>query len=311
MAYTQAWQNQYQIANHVDVIRGDAPARLRRRLGARRHPLVLEHVRRRQHERRSGSDRQRDGRLLARQHDADPAVDAGTVEPGAALRRRLRAGHLANDAAADAELRRPVGAVPAVPTGCRADRPAASASTTSASTTSRRARRAWSFRPRRPGSSYPSQNADGSGPADFDGASAIKRRLNQFAPRVGAAFDPDRIRPHARFAPATASRTSCVQLNVTRASNGTSPWAADLLHRFGTLANPWQGMPGGNPFPFDWRETPLFLPASVVLPFDPGPEHAVHAQLERLATSRSSRAAGASRPATWAISGSACGAWKR
>ena len=60
-----------------------------------------------------------------------------------------------------------------------------------------------------------------------------------------------------------------VQLNVTRVSNGTSPWSADLLHRFGTLANPWEGMPGGNPFPFDWRETPLFLPASVVLPFDP------------------------------------------
>jgi hypothetical protein len=26
---------------------------------------------------------------------------------------------------------------------------------------------------------------------------------------------------------------------------------------------------GGNPFPFDWRVTPLFLPASVLLPFDP------------------------------------------
>ena len=118
------------------------------------------------------------------------------------------------------------------------------------------------------GLSYPSQNADGSGPADFDGASAIKRRMAQFAPRVGAALDPTgsgrtldprRLRHQLRAGPAERDARS----------NGTSPWSADLLHRFGTLANPWEGLPGGNPFPFDWRETPLFLPASVVLPFDP------------------------------------------
>jgi hypothetical protein len=118
------------------------------------------------------------------------------------------------------------------------------------------------------GLSYPSQSADGSGPADFPGASGITRRLAQFAPRIGAALDPT-----------GAGRTSIrgsygisyelVQLNVTRVSNGTSPWSADLLHRLGTLANPWEGMTGGNPFPFDWRQTPLFLPASVALPFDP------------------------------------------
>ena len=107
------------------------PNRLRRRLGARRHPLVLEYVRRRQHERRSRSDRQRDGRLLPRQHDADPAGDAGIVEPGAALRRPLRPGHLANHAAADAELRRPVGAVSAVRLDAQSGRPAGSVSTAS------------------------------------------------------------------------------------------------------------------------------------------------------------------------------------
>src|SRR5687767_2581410 len=115
---------------------------------------------------------------------------------------------------------------------------------------------------------YPSQNEDGSGPADFEGASAIRRRLNQFAPRVGAAFDPTgsgRTSIRAGY----GLTYELVQLNVTRASNGTSPWSADLLHRLGTLANPWEGLAGGNPFPFDWRQTPLFLPSSVVLPFDP------------------------------------------
>ena len=116
------------------------------------------------------------------------------------------------------------------------------------------------------GLAYPSQNEDGSGPADFDGASAIKRRLNQFAPRIGAAFDPTgegRMSVRVGY----GITYELVQLNVTRASNSTSPWSADLLHRFGTLANPWEGLAGGNPFPFDWRVTPLFLPSSVVLPF--------------------------------------------
>jgi hypothetical protein len=118
------------------------------------------------------------------------------------------------------------------------------------------------------GLTYPSQNADGSGPADFDGASGMKQRLGQFAPRVGVGFDPTgtgRTSIRAGY----GISYELVQLNVTRVSNGTSPWSADLLHRFGTLEDPWLGLAGGNPFPFDWRETPLFLPASVVLPFDP------------------------------------------
>jgi hypothetical protein len=118
------------------------------------------------------------------------------------------------------------------------------------------------------GLTYPSQNEDGSGPADFSGGSAITRRLNQFAPRVGVAFDPTG-NGQTSIRAGYGMTYELVQLNVTRASNSTSPWSADLLHRFGTLADPWQGLPGGNPFPFDWRETPLFLPSSVLLPFDP------------------------------------------
>ena len=54
------------------------------------------------------------------------------------------------------------------------------------------------------GFTYPSQNQDGSGPADFEGASAIKRRLNKFAPRVGAAATrPARAGRHPRQATAS------------------------------------------------------------------------------------------------------------
>ena len=48
-----------------------------------------------------------------------------------------------------------------------------------------------------------------------------------------------------------------------------SPWAGDTIHRTGTLDNPWLGLPGGNPFPFDWQVTPKFLAGSVFIPFNP------------------------------------------
>ena len=50
---------------------------------------------------------------------------------------------------------------------------------------------------------YPSQNEDGSGPADFDGASAIKRRLTVCAARRRG-VRPDRTRDGRQSAPATA-----------------------------------------------------------------------------------------------------------
>jgi hypothetical protein len=116
------------------------------------------------------------------------------------------------------------------------------------------------------GFSYPSQSADGSGAADIEGGSGVRRRLNKWAPRVGAGWDPFGTG-------ATAVRASygishdVVALESLLNSNNVSPWAADVIHRTGTLDNPWEGLAGGNPFPFDWRQTPLFLPGSVFLPF--------------------------------------------
>lgn len=117
------------------------------------------------------------------------------------------------------------------------------------------------------GFTYPSQSDGGSGPADFDGHAAVQRRLNKWAPRIGAGWDPT---GSAR----TAIRASygiahdVVALEGLLNSNNVSPWAGDTIHRTGTLDNPWLGLAGGNPFPFDWQTTPKFLPGSVFIPFD-------------------------------------------
>jgi len=56
-------------------------------------------------------------------------------------------------------------------------------------------------------------------------------------------------------------------LQIILNAAGVSPWASDTLYRNSTLDNPWQGLAGGNPFPFDWRATPRFVGSSVFLPF--------------------------------------------
>jgi hypothetical protein len=118
------------------------------------------------------------------------------------------------------------------------------------------------------GFTYPSQNPDGSGPADFEGHSGVPTSWNKFAPRIGAAWDPTgegRTSVRASYGLAY----DVIELQSLLNSNNVSPWAADIIHRNGTLDNPWQGLPGGNPFPFDWRSTPLFAPGSVFIPFSP------------------------------------------
>ena len=118
------------------------------------------------------------------------------------------------------------------------------------------------------GFSYPSQNADGSGAADFEGGAGIRRRLNKWAPRVGLGWDPTGNGTTAVRASYGVAHDT-VALEALLNSNNVSPWAADIIHRGGTLDNPWQGLATGNPFPFDWRQTPLFLPGSVFMPFSP------------------------------------------
>jgi hypothetical protein len=116
------------------------------------------------------------------------------------------------------------------------------------------------------GFTYPSQNPDGSGPADFDGHSGIAAKWNKFAPRIGAAWDPTgQGRTSIRAGYGIAN--DVIELQSLLNSNNVSPWAADIIHRTGTLDNPWAGLAGGNPFPFDWRTNAFFAPGSVFIPF--------------------------------------------
>jgi len=267
MAYTQAWQNQYQIANHLDVVRGE-------------HQIGL------------GVDWARDDILSYSNTFGVGNMNVGPDRTGNAMGDFLL-GHMTQIRQAMPGLLSPVQHYvgvyaqdtwrttprltlnygvrwePFLPFDWIPSGPTGGVRVYSFNLDDFRAGKKSVVFPNAPaGFAYPSQNADGSGPADFEGASAIRRRLTQFAPRLGAAWDltgTGRSSIRAGY----GMMYELVQLNVTRVSNGTSPWAADLLHRLGSLADPWQGLPGGNPFPFDWRENPLYLPSSVLLPFDP------------------------------------------
>jgi hypothetical protein len=114
------------------------------------------------------------------------------------------------------------------------------------------------------GFTYPQQG--GSGPADFDGRSGLAPQYKQFAPRLGLAWDP-RGRGETSIRVGYGVAYDVVGMRLLLNSNNVSPWAADILHRNGTLDDPWQGLAGGNPFPFDFRVTPQFASGSVFLPF--------------------------------------------
>ncbi len=115
------------------------------------------------------------------------------------------------------------------------------------------------------GFTYPSQPGFSSA-TDFDGHSGISRSLGKFAPRLGVAWDPTGQGLTAVRA-GYGLAYDVIELQSLLNSNNVSPWAADIIHRNATLDNPWQGLAGGNPFPFDWRQTPLFIPGSVFIPF--------------------------------------------
>jgi hypothetical protein len=112
---------------------------------------------------------------------------------------------------------------------------------------------------------YPKQPG-GSGQADISERSGVPRAIGKVGPRVGIAWDPTgKGQTSIRAGYSLAYDAPNLQIILNAA--GVSPWAGDTLYRNGTLDNPWQGLAGGNPFPFDWRTTPRFVDSSVFLPF--------------------------------------------
>jgi len=109
------------------------------------------------------------------------------------------------------------------------------------------------------------------GDPGFPGTSATYRHWNQFDPRVGLAWDPTgsgktSIRAAYSFGYAYVP-------GITREDQaGSNPWGGrtTITSPPGGLVNPWQGYPGGNPFPYTVNRNLTFTPRGqfITTPYD-------------------------------------------
>jgi hypothetical protein len=109
------------------------------------------------------------------------------------------------------------------------------------------------------------------GDPGFPGKSATYRKWNQFDPRVGLAWDPSgdgkmSIRAAYSFGYAYVP-------GITREDQaGSNPWGGrtTITSPPGGLADPWQGYPGGNPFPYTVSRNLIFTPRGqfITTPYD-------------------------------------------
>ena len=161
------------------------------------------------------------------------------------------------------------------------------------------------------GFTYPSQNEEGTGPADFEGHSAVRQRLNKWSPRVGIGWDPtgtgaDGRTRQLRHRATMPSRSKACSTRTTCRRGRVTPF-----NRTGTLDNPWLGHVGRQP-------VPVRLAGDAEVPAGLG----VHPVRQRTSTRRrcspgtrpwssSWRARGWCRRATSAPRASGCGTRRR
>jgi hypothetical protein len=117
------------------------------------------------------------------------------------------------------------------------------------------------------------------GDPGFPGNKGIFNRLSNFGPRVGLAWDPKgdgRMTIRASYGLGYDFANGQFYINATIAP----PFGDETRTSFGPggLDNPWQGIPGGNPFPLSFdRNNALFVPFGPYLSTNPHQKNtAVH-----------------------------------
>ena len=109
---------------------------------------------------------------------------------------------------------------------------------------------------------YPGDNGYANGTAGTD------NNFNQWLPRVGLSWDPTgEGRTSIRSGFGLAYDVLNMQLRHQAAVS--SPWSGEVQRTNLSLDNVWEGVAGGNPFPFDWQQNALFLPNGTYMSNEP------------------------------------------
>jgi hypothetical protein len=107
------------------------------------------------------------------------------------------------------------------------------------------------------------------GDPGFPGKSGLNKRLGNFGPRIGLAYDPfgdGKTSIRASYGRGYDFLNAQFNLNTAVAP----PWGAEIRTTFGPggLDNPYLGFPGGNPFPVTFNANALFTPFGPFLSTD-------------------------------------------
>ena len=118
------------------------------------------------------------------------------------------------------------------------------------------------------GFTYPAQVNGGPSDSTFIGRSGQNIRWGILAPRVGFAWDPTgqgRTSIRGGFGIAY----DVINMALLHNQANVAPWSADTIYQNTSLDRPWDGFPGGNPFPFDFQKTPTYPANSAYVPLYP------------------------------------------